>query len=74
VVVVWTENSPDPEHSPLSCNGLAKKLKTNIHCLFDTFEEAETHLNKGDFGGCDPGNLQIFAVYSVNWPAFSNLP
>ena len=73
VIIVWTENSPDPEHSPLSCNGIAKELRTNIHCLFDTFGEAEAHLNEGAFAGCDPGNLRIVAVYSVNWPASSNV-
>jgi len=69
VIIVWTEYSPDPEHSPLSCSGIANKLRTNIHCLFDTFGEAETHLNEGAFAGCDPGNLRIVAVYSVNWHA-----
>ena len=31
VVTFWVENSGAPGHSPLSCNGLAEKLKTNSH-------------------------------------------
>ncbi len=73
VIVVWAENSPDPEHSPLSCNGMAKELKTNTHCLLETFEEAEANLTRGAFVGCDPGNLRIIAEYSVDWPASPNL-
>jgi hypothetical protein len=68
VIVVRPEHSAYPEHSPLSCSGLANRLKTNIHCLFETFEVAEAHLNQGAFSGCDPGNLRIVAVYSLNWP------
>lgn len=68
VIVVWTENSPEPVHSPLSCNGMAKELRTNSHCLFETFEDAKSNLNRGSFVGCDPGNLRIIAVYSVDWP------
>ncbi|HEX9201861.1 MAG TPA: hypothetical protein VF865_20055 [Acidobacteriaceae bacterium] len=31
------------------------------HCLFATFEEAETK-------NSEPGPYRIFAVYSVGWP------
>jgi len=67
VVVIWAENSPAPEHSPLSCQGLANELHANSHCLFDTFDEAHTALNNGKFDGCEPGALRLFAVYSVEW-------
>jgi hypothetical protein len=68
VVIIWVENSPDPEHSPLSCQGLANELPTNAHCLFETFDEAYAALNTGKFDGCEPGVCRIFAVYSVDWP------
>ena len=76
VVTFWVENSHAPEHSPLSCNSLASTIPTNSHCLFDTFEEAQTALNAGQFTGCEPGALRIFAVYSVDWPqqASGNTP
>jgi hypothetical protein len=66
VVTFWAGNSP--ECSPLSCNGLAQELPTNSHCLFETFDEAETSLNSGKFNGAEPGPYRIFAVYSVDWP------
>jgi hypothetical protein len=57
-----------PEHSPLSCNGLANELGANAHCLFPSFDEAETLLNNGAFHKCEPGPYRIFSVYSVDWP------
>jgi hypothetical protein len=54
-----------PEHSPLSCNGLDKKIPVNQHCLFDTFEEAKNALESGLFTNCEPGPYRIFAVYTV---------
>jgi len=60
VVTFWPENSPAPEHSPLSCNGLANELETNSHCLFETFEQAQSALNNGKFAGTEPGALRIF--------------
>jgi hypothetical protein len=57
-----------PECSPLSCNALAEHLRTNSHCLFESFEDAETSLSAGKFVGCEPGPYRIFAVYSVDWP------
>ena len=68
VVTIWVENSPCPEHSPLSCNALAREIPTNSHCLLDSFEEAEIALNAGKFKGLDPGAQRIFAVYSDDWP------
>jgi hypothetical protein len=56
-----------PECSPLSCNSMAKELRTNAHCLFASFDEAETSIKKGAFRECEPGPLRIFSVYSVDW-------
>lgn len=52
-----------PECSPLSCNGLAKEVSVNKHCLFNTFEEAKHALEKGLFDNSEPGPFRIFAVY-----------
>jgi hypothetical protein len=57
-----------PECSPLSCNSLAKDLRTNEHCLFDSLDEAETNIKSGAFTKCEPGPYRIFSVYSVDWP------
>ncbi len=57
-----------PECSPLSCNGLAKEIETNRHCLLSSFEEAKGLLEKGKFVQCEPGPYRIFAVHSVEWP------
>ncbi len=57
-----------PECSPLSCNGLAQNLRTNGHCLFASFTEAETHLTRGAFRAGEPGPHRIVAVYVVEWP------
>jgi hypothetical protein len=38
-----------PEHSPLSCNGLAKEIPTNTHCLLTSFDEAFNALESGAF-------------------------
>ncbi len=57
-----------PEHSPLSCNSLSEEIRTNSHCLFDTFSEAEKSLGRGEFVKCEPGPYRIFAAYSVEWP------
>ncbi len=66
VVTFWARSSP--ECSPLSCNSLAEELRTNEHCLFTSFEEAETNLTNGKFENCEPGPYRIFSVYSVDWP------
>ena len=56
-----------PGCSPLSCNSLATKLRTNAHCLFASFEDAETNLSNGLFVKCEPGPYRILSVYSVDW-------
>lgn len=70
VVTVWSENSSAPEHSPLSCNGLAEKIPTNEHCLLASFDEAWEAVESGKFAGGEAGSHRIFAVYSVEvpWP------
>jgi hypothetical protein len=66
VVTFWARNAP--ECSPLSCNSLAGEIPTNVHCLMNSFEEAEAALNGGAFENCEPGPYRIMAVYSVDWP------
>jgi hypothetical protein len=56
-----------PECSGLSCSSLAADLRTNAHCLFASFNEAETNVSNGAFDNSEPGPYRIFAVYSVNW-------
>ena len=56
-----------PECSGLSCSTLATELRTNAHCLFDSFRAAETNLNNGAFENAEPGPYRIFSVYSVDW-------
>jgi hypothetical protein len=65
--------SHGPECSPLSCNSLAEVMRTNSHCLFDRFEEAQIAVNSGLFNECEPGGLRIFAVFSVDWPSPSTV-
>ena len=57
-----------PECSPLSCNSLASMIKTNHHCLFDSFDEAKLSLEGNHFKNSEPGPFRIFAVYSVERP------
>jgi len=66
VVTFYARNSP--EHSPLSCNGLANEIHANTHCLLDSFDVAYTTLTQGKFRNCEPGPYRIFAVYSTPWP------
>ncbi len=66
--VVSFSAGTSPECSPLSCNGLAKEIPTNRHCLLDSFEEAKGLLEQGKFVKCEPGPYRIFAVHSVEWP------
>ena len=56
-----------PECSGLSCSSLATELRTNSHCLFSSFDEAEKSLRDGAFNESEPGPYRIFSVYSVNW-------
>jgi len=70
--VVTFSSQSSPECSPLSCNGLARELVTNAHCLFDSFDETRRLLETGTFRDCEPGPYRIFAVYSVSWPSLTN--
>jgi hypothetical protein len=55
-----------PECSPLSCNSLAENLRTNKHCLFNTFDEAKSAIEEGKFKNAgEPGPYRIIAVYTV---------
>jgi hypothetical protein len=47
--VVTFSAGTSPECSPLSCNSMADKLNTNSHCLFDSFEEAQSNISIGSF-------------------------
>ncbi len=51
--------------SPLSCNYLAAEVKTNLHCLLDSFEQAKQLLESDQFKHVEPGPYRIMAVYSV---------
>lgn len=64
-VTFWARSTP--ECSPLSCNSVAEGVHTNAHCLFDSFDDAKKHLDKGSFKNAEPGPYRIFAVYSVDW-------
>jgi hypothetical protein len=66
--VVCFSVGTSPECSPLSCNGLAKEIETNRHCLLSSLEDAKGLLETGRFARCEPGPYRIFAVYSVDWP------
>ncbi len=66
VVTFFARTSP--ECSPLSCNLIAEQLQVNAHCLFPSFEAAETQLKNRTFNNSEPGPYRIFAVYSVVWP------
>lgn len=54
-----------PECSPLSCNGLAKKIQTNSYCLLPSLEEAINLIEKGEFANSEPGPFRIFSVSTV---------
>jgi len=64
--VVTFRAGNSPECSPLSCNSLAENLRTNSHCLFDSFNEAKASLNTGELLKGEQGPYRIFAVYSVD--------
>ncbi len=66
--VVCFSVGTSPECSPLSCNGLAKEISTNRHCLLSSFEDAKGLLETGRFVTCEPGPYRIFAVYLLDWP------
>jgi len=52
--------------SPLSCNGLAREVPTNRHCLLPSFEAAVEALESGRFAHAEPGPFRILAVYSAS--------
>ena len=64
--VVTFAMGTNPECSPLSCNHLASEMKTNAHCLLESFEEAKQGLESGRFAHSEPGPYRIFAVFTVN--------
>ena len=66
VVNFYARNSP--ECSPLSCNGLARIIGVNEHCLIPTLDEAIAVVESGKFKEGEPGPLRVFAVYSVAEP------
>ena len=69
VVTFFARSSP--EHSPLSCNDLAKSIDTNSHCLIESLEEAKEHIQAEKFHHGEPGPYRVFAVYTVTRPATS---
>jgi hypothetical protein len=62
-VVTWGDVL---ECSPLSCNGMARELSVNAHCLFDTLEAAKAAIDDGRFEGCEPGIYRILSVSEVS--------
>ena len=60
-----------PDHSPLSCNGVAMELQVNRFCLFDSFEQAKDSIDTGKFGGgCEDGLYRIMSVHRLDgWQA-----
>ena len=56
------------ECSPLSCNHIAEELRTNRHCLLDSFDEAMKFVDDKAFLGGEPGPFRIFAVYEIPAP------
>jgi hypothetical protein len=54
------------EHSPMSCNSVAKDLPVNEHCLLASLDAAKDAINMGAFGGgCEEGVYKIFSVAVV---------
>lgn len=64
--VVTFSAGTNPECSPLSCNHLASEIRTNSHCLLESFEEAMESLELGKVDKSEPGPFRIFAVYTVD--------
>ncbi len=64
--VVTFSSGNSPEHSPLSCDGLADELPVNAHCLLASFDEAFQALEQGTFTNSEPGPYRILAVYRVH--------
>ena len=64
--VVTFSAGTNPECSPLSCNDLASEIRTNAHCLLESFEEAKQNLESGKFDNSEPGPFRLFAVYTID--------
>ena len=64
--VVTFEMGTNPECSPLSCNHLASEIRTNPHCLLESFEGSKQILETGKFERSEPGPYRIFAVYTID--------
>jgi len=64
--VVTFNVGTNPECSPLSCNHLASEIRTNSHCLLESFDKARESLESGKFDRSEPGPFRIFAVYTVD--------
>ena len=64
--VVTFSTETNPGCSPLSCNHLATEMKTNSHCLLESFEETKQSLQSGKFDNSEPGPFRIIAVYTVD--------
>jgi hypothetical protein len=64
--VVTFSVGTNPECSPLSCNHLASEMRTNIHCLFESFEETKHSLESGRFDNAEPGPFRIFAIHTID--------
>ncbi|RYF94102.1 MAG: dienelactone hydrolase family protein [Caulobacteraceae bacterium] len=53
------------EHSPLSCQEVAREVAVNEHCLIDRFEAAKAAIDAGAFFNCKEGAYRIYAVYEL---------
>ena len=56
------------ECSPLSCNHIAEHMRTNHHCLLDSFDEAMRFVDDKSFLDGEPGPFRILSVYEVPAP------
>lgn len=63
--VVTQESSFMMECSPLSCNGLAATLATNVHGLFEQLPQAIAAVESGAFANSEPGRIKIVACYTL---------
>jgi hypothetical protein len=64
--VVSFSMGTNPECSPLSCNHVASRVKTNLHCLLESFKNAKQGLEAGRFDHSEPGPFRIYAVYTID--------
>lgn len=51
------------EHSPLSCNGLAKEIKVNRYCLIDGPDKAFDAAKQFEDKGAEPGPYYVVEVW-----------